>query len=141
VRFFFDNCVSPHVVEALRCLEPRHELEHLRDRFPEGALDPDWIKQLGEEGGWTIVSGDPRISRGKAERAAWHESRLTAFFCGDAWANRRLMLQASELFGWWDEIIERAKNAEKGSGYLLEMNAKHPRQIYPTEKRDRRKRN
>ena len=138
MKFFFDNCVSQNLVEALRCLEKRHDLVHLRDRFPEGTPDPAWIGALGAEGGWIIISGDPRISRGKAERAAWVESGLTAFFCGDAWQNRRLMTQASELLRMWDDIVERAKKAPQGSGYLLEFRAAEPRQIYP-EKRSRKK--
>jgi len=128
VKFFFDNCVSQNLVEALRCLENRHDLVHL----------PAWIGALGAEGGWIIISGDPRISRGKAERAAWVESGLTAFFCGDAWQNRRLMTQASELLRMWDDMVERAKKAPQGSGYLLEFRAAEPRQIYP-EKRSRKK--
>jgi len=139
VKFFFDNCVSENVVAALRCLEKRHDLVHLRDRFPEGTLDPVWIGALGSEGGWTIVSGDPRISRGKAERAAWRESGLTAFFCGDAWGSRKLMMQASEMLRMWDDIVERSKNAPQGSGYMLDFKAAEPRQIYP-EHRPRKKR-
>ena len=135
MKFFFDNCVSPNLVDALRCLESRHELTHLRERFPPDTADPKWIRELGSEGGWIIISGDPRISRGQAERAAWTESRLTAFFCGDACASKRLMVQASELLRWWDDIVERSKNAEQGSGYLLEFKTKQPKQIYPMNNR------
>lgn len=131
MRFFFDNGVSPYLVDALRCLDTRHELIHLRKRFTPDTPDPVWIRELGREGDWIIISADPRISRGQAERAAWMESRLTAFFFGDAWASRKLLIQASELFRWWDDIIERAKNAAQGSGYLLEFKQKEPRQIYP----------
>jgi len=118
VRVFFDNCVSPHVGEALRCLDRRHELVHLRDRFDPATPDTEWISQLGVEGDWIIISGDPRISRGLAERSAWIESGLTAFFCGDSWGSRKLMIQASELFRLWDDILERAKSAPKGSTCL-----------------------
>ena len=140
MRFFFDNCVSPRLVEVLRLLDPRHELVHLRERFDPATPDPDWIKALGAEGDWIIVSGDPRISRGLAERAAWIESGLTAFFCGDAWGSRRLLVQASELLRLWDDILERSKNAEKGSGYLLEFRTRGPRQIYPARAKRKRKR-
>lgn len=131
MRFFFDNCVCPHLVEVLRLLDKRHELVHLREKFTADTTDPIWIRALGAEGDWIIISGDPRISRGQAERAAWIESHLTAFFCGDAWAGRKLMVQASEMLRWWDDIIETAKEAAQGSGYLLEFKTKKPRQIYP----------
>jgi len=131
VRFFFDNCVSQNLVEALRCLEPRHELEHLRERFEGDTDDPTWIRTLASEGDWIIVSGDPRISRGQAERAAWIESGLTAFFCGDAWTNRRLLIQASEMLRWWPDILECSRVTPRGVGYLLEFKTKRPRQILP----------
>ena len=140
MRFFFDNCVSPKLVEALRCLDKRHELVHLRERFDPSTPDPTWIAALGREGGWTIISGDPRISRGQAERAAWIESRLTAFFCGDAWGSRRLMVQASEMLRWWDDILELSKKAAQGTGYLLEFKTKQPTQIYPNPARGARTR-
>ena len=139
MRFFFDNCVSPHIVDALLCLDQRHELIHLRRRFPADTPDPQWIKELGQEGQWIIISGDPRISRGQAEKAAWIESGLTAFFCGDAWGSRRLVAQASELLRWWDHILERSKNAGEGCGYLMEFGMKEPRQIYPVRESRRKK--
>jgi hypothetical protein len=48
------------------------------------------------------------------------------------------MTQASELFRVWDDIVERARNAPQGSGYMLEFRAAEPRQIYP-EKRPRKR--
>jgi len=139
VRFFFDNCVSPKLVEALQLLDPRHELVHHRARFAADTADPDWIAALAAEGDWIIISGDPRISRGKAERAAWIESRLTAFFCGDGWASKRLMRQASELLGWWDDIVELSKKATPGAGYLMQFKTAEPIQIYPSSAAKKRK--
>jgi hypothetical protein len=141
VKFFFDNCISPNIVEALRRLEGRpHELVALRERFDADTEDPVWINALGQEGDWIIISGDPRISRGRAEKAAWLESRLTAFFCGDAWQNRRLMLQASELLGWWDDIVDFSRTATPGAGFLMEFRTKKPVQIYPVSERAERRR-
>jgi len=135
VKFFFDNCISPNLVDAIRCLDKSHELAHTRGKFDPATPDPIWIRALAAEGGWIIISGDPRISRGQAEKAAWIESRLTAFFCGDAWGSRRLMTQASEMMRWWDDIIDLSKNAAPGSGYLLEFKTKEPTQIYPMPSR------
>ncbi len=140
MKFFFDNCISPNIVEALRHLEGRaHEIVALRERFDPKTDDPIWINALGQEGNWVIISGDPRISRGRAEKAAWLESRLTAFFCGDAWQNRRLMLQASELLGWWDDIVEFSKTAAAGAGFLMEFRTKKPVQIYPVSERSEKR--
>jgi hypothetical protein len=91
----------------------------------------EWIRALAQEGDWVVISGDTRISRGQAERAAWLESKLTTFFFGDAWSNHPLMVQASELFRLWPAILEHAKNAPRGHGYAMDFRAHKPRQIYP----------
>lgn len=135
MRFFFDNCFSVNVVKALRCLDERHELVHSQEKFPADVTDPVWIASLGSDGGWIIVSADPRISRGTAEKKAWIESGLTAFFCGDAWAGKRVLQQASQFLGWWGDIVHLAASAKPGSGYLMEFKSKYPRQIYPTVQR------
>ena len=45
---------------------------------------------------------------------------------------------ACMLRGGYD-ILERAKNTEKGSGYLLEFRTKGPRKIYPSPKRQKKR--
>ena len=141
MKFFFDNCVSPNIVEALRCLVDTHrvQLVHLRDKFAADTKDDVWISTLAQEGDWIIISGDPRISRGMAEKAAWIESKLTAFFFGDSWQTRRLVVQASELLRWWDDIVRLGKMASPGTGYSLEFKTKGPIQIYPISDRPKRK--
>jgi hypothetical protein len=134
VRFFFDNNISQRIVTALQALDDRSnapELVHLRARFPGGATDPVWIRELAREAGWIIISGDPRISRGAAERAAWEESGLTSFFLGDAWASRRLHVQASELIAVWPNVIREAKQAKRGTGFLIQPGVRTIRKIYP----------
>jgi hypothetical protein len=42
--------------------------------------DVVWIRELATDGGWTIISGDPRITKLRHEREAWLSSGLTAFF-------------------------------------------------------------
>ena len=133
MRFFFDNCISPNLVAALGELEKHARaptLVHLRSRFNEDTPDPVWITALGQEGDWIIISGDPRISRGRAERAAWHESGLTAFFLGDAWSNRRLHKQVGDFIALWPAIVQAAREAEPGSGFLIEAGSKKIKKIY-----------
>lgn len=107
-----------------------HGITHLREKFPEGADDPVWIFALGVEEGWIIVSGDPQITRGRAEREAWRESKLTAFFLGSGWASRKYWVQIEELVRWWPKIIEQAQKAEKGTGFILPFKAKEMKVIY-----------
>jgi predicted nuclease of predicted toxin-antitoxin system len=60
VRFFFDNCVSPRIAEALAVLELDYgnEVVHLRNRWSGRMPDPEWIAALGQEGEWVICTTD-----------------------------------------------------------------------------------
>lgn len=72
MKFFMDNNISPVYTHALAILAEvqKNDIHHLRDFFDENAEDVDWIRALGSDGGWVIISGDQRISRNKAEQAA-----------------------------------------------------------------------
>ena len=59
--------------------------------FRRDTPDQEWLATLAEEGDWVIVSGDPRITRGKHERQAWLESGLTAFFLGKGLGGKELL--------------------------------------------------
>lgn len=52
----------------------------LRDQFPPATPDIDWIDALGRQGGWSVISGDLRIQRNKAERAVWMQTDLIGYF-------------------------------------------------------------
>ncbi|MGH7720938.1 MAG: hypothetical protein ACREON_19090 [Gemmatimonadaceae bacterium] len=131
MRFVLDNCISLAMAQAVAVLARAQNIEviHLSERFPGRTPDTEWISQLREEG-WIIVSGDTRISRSPADRAAWHESGLTAFFLADGWAGRRFWVQAAELVRWWPVIVETAQTCSSGSGFLLPFKGNEPRLIY-----------
>jgi hypothetical protein len=131
VRLFFDNCISVALARAVAELARAQDIEviHLSDRFSRDTRDEDWMIALRPEG-WIIISGDARISRGKTERAAWHESGLTAFFLGDGWASKKHWVQATELVRWMPIIIETSTNCRPGSGFLLPFKGKAPKAIY-----------
>ncbi len=82
MKFFIDNCLPPRWAPALSALASPGEFEvvHLRTKSDRGTGDVDWIRPLSAEGGWTIVSGDVRITKSVHEREAWLNSGLTAFF-------------------------------------------------------------
>lgn len=126
MRFFFDNTLPPRLAEAIHALiRPEgHEVAHLRDRFAPETKDPDWISALAREGDWTIVSGDPRITKGRHERAAWIESGQTAFFLKSGWTNFPLWEQVWRLVRYWPEIARVAAGSPKRSGFLINVNGK-----------------
>lgn len=132
MKFFLDNCISPRFARALKILAEvqQYEITHLAEKFDRSEKDENWLKVLGIEGGWVIVSADPRISRGKAEQKAWRESGLTAFFFGHGWANMGYWKQAEAIVRWWPQIVLEATRAEPGTGYMIPLKGKELQPIY-----------
>jgi hypothetical protein len=98
LKLLFDNNVSPKVARAIHELISPHDVAvPLRDKFSHGAKDIEWIAELGKEGGWCVVSGDLRITKNKAEKAAWLQTDLIGFFMEPAMAKLPPIEQTARL--------------------------------------------
>jgi PIN like domain len=114
--------MSPALAKAIGILEgasTRHSVVHLREKFSVETKDDVWIRQLGEEGNWVIVSGDPRITKNPHNRKAWLASGLTAFFLKSGWTNLKLWVIAAKLVEWWPRIVAQAEMITSGEGFLV----------------------
>lgn len=129
MRFFIDNCLPPRLAAALNALDEDREIVALRQKFAASTKDAEWLGVLGSEGDWVVVSGDPRITRGKHERAAWLQSGLTAFFLEPGWTNIGLWLQASKLVRWWPLIVDQSQRIQSGAGFMVPVNGSKLRQV------------
>jgi hypothetical protein len=139
VKFFFDNCISSNLTEAMRLLnEPKHEIEHLTKRFDAGALDEDWLPKIAADPTLILVSADPAITTAQKQREIWRRTGLTSFFFGGGFSELNPWKQVCEVVNWWTEIVREAKEATRGTGYLLPLRGsnKGPKRIYdPSAKR------
>jgi hypothetical protein len=132
VRFFLDNNISHRLAAALLVLDHQAERDnwtivHLRDLFEPQTEDVTWLEALGREGEWIVISGDIRISRNRAEKAAWRESGLTAFFFASQYPEKKIWTQIMHFLHWWPEITREAREhreAPEGSGYVIPMKGK-----------------
>lgn len=126
MKFFFDVSISSRLVRALVLLaeHQKYTITHLNEKFGPETADVVWLGELGRERDWIVVSADPRISRSRAERAAWAEARLTAFFFDDSYSNASFWNQAATLMSAWPDIVQRAKDEPRGSGFLVGRNGK-----------------
>lgn len=129
MRFFFDNCVSRRLATAMHALvEPEHEVVHLREKWPkadqQSISDTTWITQLGNEGGWVVLSGDVRIRTRPAERDALRTAKLTAFFLADGYPKLGKWEQVRWLVDKWPEIVELAQKVGPGSTFRVPKRGK-----------------
>jgi len=117
LRFFFDNNVSPRIAAAISILatQEKDEVTYLSKRFPEDALDVQWIPVLAAEGKWIIISGDEAIQRRPAERKVFSDAKLTTFFLASAWPRAPFWDQAYFMVRWWPRIREFAQHAPAGT--------------------------
>lgn len=98
MRFFLDNCLAIRHARALNeMVKPAHSFTHLQEKFSPDTKDEDWIRALGREADWIVISGDYRIGKSAHERRAWHESGLTVFFLSKGWTNIPPLQQHSKL--------------------------------------------
>ncbi|MBI4602754.1 MAG: hypothetical protein HY721_12425 [Planctomycetes bacterium] len=119
MRFFFDNCLTPRIVHALKALDGESEISHLRDLFPENASEEAWIKGLVSSGGdWVIVTID-QVWRVPQQRKVLRDSGFVTVWLSKGWGNQRLMLQAARLIAVWDGVKDAVRDARRGDWFEL----------------------
>ena len=118
MKFFFDNCLSPNLAKALSALFPHQTLIALRDKFAEDTKDSAWIRELGEEGDWVVVTDD-RLWKVRDQRQELTKARLVVFATPKAWAQLKLNEQAARLIQLWPKLVESASRAQRGSWFQI----------------------
>ena len=125
MRIFLDNNLAfRHARGLTALLEPDHEVLSLRDKFPTATKDDEWLRALGREGGWIVISGDIGIQKSPHERLAWKESGLTIFFLSRRWMSLDLYAQHAKLALAIPKILETARKHPRGRGFLVGINGK-----------------
>ena len=107
----------------------QHEIALLRDKFSPGVTDLEWISALSKEGLWIVISGDRRITRNKAEQAAFRNSRLIGFFLAKGVYKAKVIKQAERILAMWDTIETVATTVEGGAMFELPMRGTRARQL------------
>ena len=77
MKFFFDNNLSPRLVEGLRAFG--EEVEHLTEKFKGDAEDVSWLDYVGTHG-LVLISRDEQLRWHPAEIQAIRNYRVGAFF-------------------------------------------------------------
>jgi len=108
VRVFFDNCTSPVLASTLHGFigHAGHSAHHIKDlACGRSATDVEWIRFLSANADdWIVVTGDARILRNKAERAAFRSSGLRGLVLARGYQKTPLHHVASTLVWRWPDI-------------------------------------
>lgn len=100
-------------------VKDKHEVVHLRKRFPADTPDVEWMRALANEANWVILSGDTAIGRNPHEVAAWKEAGHVIFFLKPGWTNIPFWHQVQKLAKCFPEIIARAQRASPGDSFMV----------------------
>ena len=130
MKVLFDHNLSPRLARALQALfKGEHEVVALRDRFPLDSTDLDWIGALSRDGRWLVISGDRRITRNRAEQAAFRQSRLIGMFLSPGLYKAPLIKQAERLLALWEAMQAVAGTVEGGAMFELPFTSTRLRQL------------
>lgn len=122
MKFFVDNNLPPPLARAMHALcEPfGHETWHLKQKFSQDAVDPDWIAALSSEGGWSVITHD-KLNKG-LEREALRRAGLIVLFLDKSWSHQRFWDKAHNLVRWWPRIIDQSEGVKGGAAFKVPYN-------------------
>lgn len=111
MNVLFDNCTAPLFVAPLGAFIAAfgHCAFHIKDvpGLPRGrhSTDLEWIEHLRRDpGDWFFVSGDGRLLRNPATRAALRSAGLHGFILSPAYQKTPLNQVAATILWKWPEM-------------------------------------
>lgn len=111
MNVLFDNCLAPLFATTLDGFISHrgHRAFHLKDvpGLPNGrhSTDIEWINHLRDDASiWIFISGDGRVLKNPAERAALRSAGLHGFILAPAYQRTPLNQVAATLVWKWPEL-------------------------------------
>lgn len=112
MNFFFDRSMPKRLARMLDIFETMHTVRHHDDdgRFEQDTPDAVWLSTIAQDPEpWIIISGDGRILKNKAERAALRETGFTFFCMSKQWLHMDLRKEyAWKFLRVWPRIVDNA---------------------------------
>lgn len=112
MKVFFDNCLAPVFAQTLNAfIEPgghsAHHISAIAD-LPNGrkSKDAEWIDFLRQSKEvWIFITGDGRVMKNPAERAALRTAGLHGFVLTPAYQKTPFHQVAALLVWRWPELV------------------------------------
>lgn len=113
MKVFFDNCTTPVFAETLNAFlqHEGHSAHHIKSvaSLPNGraSKDIEWIEFLRSSSEvWIFVTGDGRVMKNAAERAALRGAGLHGFVLAPAYQKTPINQVAAMLIWKWPELLK-----------------------------------
>ena len=118
MKFFFDACIPIQFARALSLLDQDNTIEHLFDKYKLDAKDVDWLRDLGKEREYSIVSRDD-FRKSDEEKRALRENAHAVFILAGGYRHMKLWDLAHKVVGWWPRFIDVAAEAKQGQCFRV----------------------
>lgn len=116
MKVLLDNCTAPVFASTLDGFISHfgHRAFHIKDvtELPRGrhSSDLEWIEFLRRSNDvWIFITGDMRVLKNKAERAALRSAGLHGFVLASSYQKTQLHLVAATLVQRWPDIEQVTK--------------------------------
>lgn len=113
MNVFFDNCTAPVFASTLHGFIQHygHTAYQIKDvpDLPKGrhSADLEWIEHLRQSPEhWIFISGDARVLKNPAERAALRSAGLHGFILAAAYQKTPLHQTAATIVWRWPELLK-----------------------------------
>lgn len=116
MKLLVDNNLPPRLGRGLGTLfDGIHQVLHIREKFGTGSLpDEEWIKALGSEGGWCVLSGDRRIATKRPSRELFLRNGLIGFFPQPSVMKLSLEKKAARILNHWEKMVVQSETVSSG---------------------------
>lgn len=103
------------MARGLNAFFPEHEIIHIRDKYDTGSLsDEEWIKALGLEKNWSVLTADINIAKKKPSRNVFLSNNLIGFFLAPSMQKQSFSKQVSRILYLWETIEKQSKLVDRG---------------------------
>jgi predicted nuclease of predicted toxin-antitoxin system len=122
MNVLFDNCTSPVMARTLHGFisGDGHRAIHMRDLPLHHPSDIQWINYIkGQHDEWLVITGDDRIRRNKAERAAFRQAKLKAVVLATGFQKAPMNKRCATIVHQWPDLLETIQRIDPP--FMLEM--------------------
>ena len=121
MTYFLDNTFPPKLAAILQLL--KIDAVHLQEQFDAHTQDEVWIPLVSKKD-YILLTGDGRIRKGSAERAALEQSKLRAVFLFNGYTALPLLKQVAFMIEHWADIDKEALRLNPGEVRHMNNNGK-----------------